>query len=444
MNVGIVGGGALGLAAAYELLLQGHHAAVYERAPVLGGQASTFDVGGGRLERGYHHLFRSDRDMVGLIHELGLGPKLAWLESKVGFFYGGRIYPFTTPMDLLRFTPLSLFNRVRLGLLTLYLQRRKYWPRKYEEVTAEAWTKRWGGRQIYDVIWGPLLRGKFGESASQVSMAWLWGKIYLRTASRGKGMAKELLGYPMGSFGEVFETLAERIRQMGGEIHTGATVTRIAVEEGRATGLRVQLANSPEESRPFDRILSTTPSYIFPRLVPELPEEYKSHLAHVQYQAAILIVLVLDRPLSWAYWMNIADRTLPFVGVVEHTNYVDRSHYGDNHIVYIANYLGRENEMYHMNAEELWQRYLPAIKKINPAFEESWVKERYYHREDAAQPIIGVNYSRQIPPLKTPIRDLWLANTTQIYPEDRGTNYSVRLGRQVARMLVEEAMGKTS
>ncbi len=436
MRVGIVGGGALGLAAAYQLTRDGHQPVVYERAPILGGQASTFDVGGGRLERGYHHLFKSDRYIVDLIHEIGLGHKLAWLESKVGFFHGGKIYPFTTPADLLRFKPLSPFNRLKVGLLTLYLQRKKYWPRQYEGVTAEEWIKKHAGRQIFDVIWDPMLRGKFGANAPEVSMAWLWGKIYLRTSSRGKGLfSKESLGYPLGSFGEIFEVLERKINEAGGEVHYPTTINRIVVEEGKATGLDITHQDGRQETRQFDAILSTTPSSIFPRLVPELPEDYKRYLTPVKYQAAALIVMVLDRPFTWAYWLNIADRSIPFVGVIEHTNYVDKSYYGDNHIVYLSNYLGKETEMYSMDPEELWKRYVPALKKINPEFDESWVKERFYHREDAAQPIIGVDYSKRIPPLKTPIENLWLANTTQIYPEDRGTNYSVRLGRQMARII---------
>ena len=435
MRVGIIGGGALGLAAAYDLLKRGHQAAVYERAPVLGGQASTFDVGGGRLERGYHHWFRSDKHIVDLVHEIGLGHKIAWIESKVGFFYDGEIYRFTTPTDLLRFKPLSLFDRVKLGIVTLYLQRQKYWPRKWEGITAEAWIKRYAGQRIYDVVWGPLLRGKFGARAGEVGMVWLWGKIYLRVSSRKGATGKESLGYPTGSFGEVFEVLADKIRESGGEIHYPVVVNRVVVENGRATGLQVQLPDRPEEIHSFDAILSTTPSYLFPNLVPELPEDYKAMMHRVTYQAAILIVLVLDRPLTWAYWLNIADRSLPFVGVIEHTNYMDKSHYGGNHIVYISNYIGQENEMYQMSPDDLWQRYLPALQKINPAFDESWVKERHYHRENAAQPIIGVNYSSQIPPHETGIEGLWLANTTQIYPEDRGTNYSVKLGREIAKRI---------
>ncbi|HLF04160.1 MAG TPA: FAD-dependent oxidoreductase, partial [Dehalococcoidia bacterium] len=162
MKVGIIGGGAAGLAAAYELTKQGHRAEVFEQAPFLGGQASTFPVGGGRLERGYHHLFVSDRDMVELIHELGLGDKLAWLESRVGLFHGGKIWEFSTPRDLLRFRPLSLVQRLRVGLWTLALQKTTNW-RKFEGVTARDWLEAHLGPQVYRVIWEPLLRGKFGD-----------------------------------------------------------------------------------------------------------------------------------------------------------------------------------------------------------------------------------------------------------------------------------------
>ena len=249
MRVGIIGGGAAGLAAAYYLTEEGHYAEVFERAPFLGGQASTFPVGGGQLERGYHHLFVSDVDMVELIHELGLGDKLAWLESNVGLFQGGRIWDFNTPMDLLRFKPLSLLQRIRVGLWTLYLQKTRNW-RKFEGVTAKDWTVGHMGRQAYQVIWEPLLRGKFGEFYEQIGMTWLWGKIYLRVASRGKGMQKERLGYPMGSFGEVFDVLGERVVQQGGDVHISAGVRKVVVEEGTATGLEVELAGKEPETFP--------------------------------------------------------------------------------------------------------------------------------------------------------------------------------------------------
>ena len=435
MRVGIIGGGAAGLAAAYELLRQGHQAAVFERAPFLGGQASTFEVGGARLERGYHHLFTSDVDMLWLIRELGLEGKLAWLESKVALYHGGRVWPFTTPLDLMRFGDLPVLDRLRLGLSTLYLQRTRRW-RKFEGHTAAEWLRARAGRRAYEAVWEPMLRGKFGRHYDQVGMAWLWGKIALRVASRGRGMARERLGYPMGSFGEIFDTLGERIRSMGGQVHTRAAVSRVATEGGRATGLEVELPGQDPQLQPFDAVIATVPSSIFPRLAPGLPSDYVKKLEGVTYLAAVLVVLALDRPLTWAYWLNVADRSIPFIGVVEQTNFLTPEHYGGKHVVYLANYLGRDDPLFSLGHQELLATYLPHLRRLNPAFDESWIQESYYHREEAAQPVIDAGYGGRIPSHRTPIPGLYLANTTQIYPEDRGTNYSVRLGRKVARLVL--------
>ena len=437
MRVGIIGGGAAGLAAAYELTLHGHYAQVLEHAPFLGGQASTFEVGGGRLERGYHHLFVSDRDMAGLIEEIGLGDKLAWLESKVGLYHGGKVWNFGTPMDLLRFKPLSLAQRLRVGLWTFLLQKTTNW-RKFERVTAREWLSRHMGQRAYEVIWEPLLRGKFGEHHDQVSMTWLWGKIYLRVASRGKGLQKERLGYPMGSFGEVFDVLGQRVVEQGGEVHLSSGVTRVVVENGRAIALEAALEGGEPQVIDYDAVIATTPSYVFTRLAPFLPEDYLEKLQRVKYLSAVMVVLVLDRPLSGKYWMNIADADMPFVALIEHTNLIDKSLYGGNHVVYISNYPSRESALYQKSGEELVEEFTPYLRRINPDFDPSWIVEFHHHKVDGAQPIVGVDYGQHIPDHRTPVKGLYLANTTQIYPEDRGTNYSVRMGRRVAKMVLDD------
>jgi protoporphyrinogen oxidase len=439
MKFGIIGAGAAGLAAAYELGKAGHQAVVYERAPFLGGQASTFDVGGAPLERGYHHLFTSDTAILELIDDIGLGDRMRWFESSVGFLSGnGQIHNLVTPMDLLRFSPLNIIDRVRLGVVTMLLNWRKDW-RALEGITADEWIRRWAGPGVYGTVWGPLLRGKFGEeNFDKVGMPWFWGKIHTRFASRGKGMTKELLGYPMGSFGEVFEVLANRVREMDGQVHLSAAVDRVTVEDGVATGLEVTLGDGESSAENFEAVLATTPSFIFPKLVPPMPDDYARRLSGVTYMAAVLIILELDRPLTDVYWLNVADRSIPFVGVIEHTNMIDPSLYGGKHIVYLANYLSIDSPLYAMSHEELLTEYLPHLRKVNPDFEDSWVQTSHHHKVGAAQPIIGTNYSERIPDHRTPFERLYLANTTQIYPEDRGTNYSVRMGRQVARMMLDD------
>ena len=442
MRVGIIGGGVAGLAAAYHLTKEGHFAEVFEVAPFLGGQASTFDVFGGQLERGYHHLFVSDTEISDLIQELGLGGKLAWLESTVGFYHGGKIWDFASPMDLLRFKPLPFLDRIRVGFWTFILQKTKSYS-KFEGVTARDWLSKRMGRRGYEVIWEPLLRGKFGEFYDKIGMTWIWNKVTLRVASRKGAGQVEHLGYPMGSFGEVIEVLAERIAQQGGVVHTSASVTQIVDADGSATTMEVQLEGRETERREYDAIIATTPSYVFTRLAPAMPPEYQSKLEDVDYLSAVLMVLVMDRPFTNKYWMNIADPNMPFVALIEHTNLIDKELYGGKHILYISNYPSRDNELYQMSGDELMDLFVPHLQKINPDFERSWVIEYHHHRVDGAQPIVGVNYGAGIPDHRTPLQGLYLANTTQIYPEDRGTNYSVRMGRQVAQMVMDDASSTT-
>ena len=442
MRVGIIGGGVAGLAAAYHLTKEGHFAEVFEVAPFLGGQASTFDVFGGQLERGYHHLFVSDTEISDLIQELGLGGKLAWLESTVGFYHGGKIWDFASPMDLLRFKPLPFLDRIRVGFWTFILQKTKSYS-KFEGVTARDWLSKRMGRRGYEVIWEPLLRGKFGEFYDKIGMTWIWNKVTLRVASRKGAGQVEHLGYPMGSFGEVIEVLAERIAQQGGVVHTSASVTQIVEADGSATAMEVQLEGGETERREYDAIIATTPSYVFTRLAPAMPPEYQSKLEDVDYLSAVLMVLVMDRPFTNKYWMNIADPNMPFVALIEHTNLIDKELYGGKHILYISNYPSRDNELYQMSGDELMDLFVPHLQKINPDFERSWVIEYHHHRVDGAQPIVGVNYGARIPDHRTPLQGLYLANTTQIYPEDRGTNYSVRMGRQVAQMVMDDASSTT-
>ena len=214
----------------------------------------------------------------------------------------------------------------------------------------------------------------------------------------------------------------------------------MVINNGVATGLEVKQPGQSTEVKDYDAVIATTPSYVFTRLVPEIPEDYLDKLTKVDYLAAVVLILVLDRSLSNKYWLSVADDTLPFVGIIEHTNMIDKELYGGKHILYISNYPDRESDLYRLSAEEMLELFVPHLKKINPDFDTSWVLEYHHHRVDGAQPIIGINYSQRIPDHRTPFDKLYLANTTQIFPEDRGTNYSIRMGRQVARMVLEDAL----
>lgn len=433
MNVGIVGAGVLGLAAARKLQQAGHRVTIFEGRDDVGGQVVTFEVGGERIECFYHHLFTNDTVAVRYIEEMGLGERLRWIEPSNAILRNGRIYPFVGPLDLLRYTAVPFIGRVRLGLAALWLRRQKDY-RKYEQVTARGWMERAVGHRAYEGVWGPLLRGKFADQADNVGMTWLWGKIYLRFASRsGAGGHKEQLGYLEGSFNTYIERLGERVRQDGGTIHLKMPVEQVLVEGGRVTGIR---AGGTDHD--FDAVLMTTPNIVTARIVPALPAGYRAQLDKVRYQWATCLVLALDRQLSDVYWLSVAD-DLPFVAVVEHTNFISASRYGGNHIVYLSNYVSPGDPVLDMTADQLFDHYLAGLKTVNPRFERSWVRQMWLFKDPGGQPVITTNYASQIPDMPTGIDGLYLANTTQVYPEDRGQNYSLRLGERVAELMLQDA-----
>ena len=235
----------------------------------------------------------------------------------------------------------------------------------------------------------------------------------------------------------LIDELERHIVEMGGDVRTGTPVTRILTEEGRVKGLAIEEREGAEREVPFDLVIATVPSFTLPRLV-DLPEEYVAKLQGVEYEGAIAVIWVLKHRLSDIYWLNIADQQIPFLLVLEQTNLVSPDEYGGKHIIYTANYVTREDHRWSMDADEIVREYIPHLKKVNPDFDETWIESYYLHKEPAAQPIVTVNYREKIPSVKTPIRGLWLAAMSQVYPEDRGTNYSLRLAMEVARRAIEE------
>lgn len=425
MKIAIVGGGLTGMSAAYELSRAGHQCALYERDDTLGGLAGSFRVNGVLLEKFYHHLFTSDTAMVKLIEDVGLGSDLVWNPTATGTYYAGRIFRLATPMDVLRFKPLSFINRIRLGSLAIIPRFVRNW-RKLEEITAKDWLIKWGGRQVYDVVWYPLIRNKFGSHADEVAAVWFWNKLKLRGSSRGKGQA-ENLGYLLGGFGRAIDALETRLRQMGVDIRLASPVQHIAIEDGRAVGVEV---NRRRED--YDLVLVTAAPEILLNLAPGLPDDYQRRLNQIKYLANACLIMKLDRNLSTTYWLNINDASTPFVAVVEHTNMQRPEEYGGHHLAYLSRYMDAADPHYTMSAEELFQAYLPHLQKIYPGFSPDWVLELHAWRERYTQPVVGLHYSDIRPPFQTPVDGLWLCSMAQIYPEDRGMNYAVAYGQKVA------------
>lgn len=436
VDVVIVGAGFTGLTAALELSARGLRCRLLEREPFVGGLAAGFDVDGERLERFYHHWFDSDHEIFELCAEMGLGDRVERHFSRTGLYYANAVFRLTTPLDVLRFAPLSPPDRIRLGLLALRARRVRDW-RLLEGQTAEEWLVQLGGRRVYDLVWRPLLAGKFGKYADQVGATWMWTKLALRGGSRSRG-GRETLNYIRGGCDVLLDALRERLIADGVDIRTGTAVDEVVTGED---GVRGVIAGG--RYHPARQVLLTTAPPLSAGLLGEHPGHHpavpvlRRQLGGIDYLANICLVLRNSRPLSQTYWLNVNDPTFPYVGVIEHTNLEDPARYGGSHVVYLSKYLPEDDPLYLMSDEEVFEHSLPHLRRMFPNFERDWVRGYDVWRAPYAQPVVTPHYTVDMPPFAPPLPGLFLASMAQVFPEDRGTNYAVRDGRKVARLMAD-------
>jgi len=364
---------------------------------------------------------------MSLVQSLGREQDVLWHPTSTGMYFAHRIFRLSRPWDVLKFTPLSFTNRLRLGYMTLAARRIKDW-RALEGVTAKEWLLKLGGEQVYRVVWEPLLIGKFGEYAEEVSAVWLWNKLKLRGGSRGRA-GQEMLAYYKGGFSALASQVTDAIKQCGGEIQLDTSVRAISSSAGQVNGLMTSKGFIPAGS-----VLLTVPLTLAADLVaPIAPSGYTESLRRIRYLSNICIVLELNRSLSSMYWLNVNDPSFPFVGVIEHTNFEPASTYAGRHIVYLSKYLPRSAELYRMCNEDAVEVAVGALTRMFPNFRPGIIENAHVWRADFAQPLVERHYARLIPEFVTPVKNLFLSSMAQVYPEDRGTNYALRNGNQAAR-----------
>ncbi len=435
MRIGIVGAGIAGLSAAYDLLGAGHEVVLFEASERCGGLAAGFrdESWEWSLEKFYHHLFTSDKEIIGLVDELGMSDKLFFPRPTTSVIYDGEIVPFDSPKRWITFPGFNLLDVARFGLVSAYLRFSKPW-RKLEKETADTWLRRWYGDKIYEMTWRPMLIGKFGPFYQEANMAWMWARLHVRSPK---------LGYFEGGFQAFVDRLAEAVEDRGGKINLISPVKEIKQGENN----QLQLSNS-ERTAVFDRILVTTAPAQMARMTPSLPESYLDQLLKLKSMGAVVMTLALKKPLMTdtnTYWLNIPanspDKTkneIPFLALVEHTNYIERKHYGKDHILYCGDYVTQDHPYFEMNQDELEELFTSVLHKFNPAFKRDWVRRSWLFRARYAQPVPVINHSQNIPDIRTPLPGLYLASMSQVYPWDRGTNFAVEIGRRAARVILDD------
>jgi protoporphyrinogen oxidase len=417
----------MGLGAAYQLALDGHVPVVLEADDRIGGMAASFDFGGVQIERYYHFHCTADEDLFILLRELGLEEKLHWVATRMGYYFGGRVQPWGNPRALLAFRGLGPIDKLRYGM-HVYLATRRQDCRALDKLEATRWIRRWVGRRAYEVLWRNLLELKFYQFAHELSAAWICARI--RRVGRSRyGPFREKLGFLDGGSDVVLSAMSAEILRRGGQIRLSQPVSRVRIEDGAVAGVE-----TGEGFSPFQKVISTVPMPYVPRIIPDLPAELLDSYRSLKNIAVVCVIAKLARSLTENFWLNVNDPQMDIPGLVEYSNLRPL----DQHIVYVPFYMPGEHPKYR-DPDSIFkskvQRYL---KRINANLRAQDILDIRVSRYRFAQPVCTPGFADRLPPIRLPIRGLFVADTSFYYPEDRGISESIGLARKIARIAVAE------
>lgn len=430
MRIGIIGGGVTGMAEAFYLARKGHDVTLYEKGKTLGGLAAWFNIGGRDVERYYHFIMTCDKHQLDWYDELGLTNELNWVGTQTAFYTNAKFYPFSEPMHLLKFAPLSIPQRLRLAATLAYMTKvSKNW-RAYEDRKACEWLPKYGGRKAWELIFKPMLDMKFGSHRDEMSMAWLWGRFNMVGQYREEKSGKEKRAWLKGSTRVLVEACERELAKLKVTVRKEANVEQIVVENGRAAAVI-----EGGERRDFDRIVFSAPSTTLKALLPASTEgdAYFKTIYDQKYYGVTCLVASLTKKINPYFWTYISDANIPFVGLVNYADFTAWEGQPGHNVIYIPWYSEVHQEPYTLPKEVVIARYMEGLKKMHPGFDESWVQEVIVARDPSTAMVCTGRYSERLIGLKTPIKDLYFANLSQIYPQDRGISPGIKLARYAVK-----------
>ena len=421
-KVAVLGAGPMGLGVAYQLARDGHHPIVFEADDRIGGMTASFDFSGQLIERYYHFHCISDHAFIRVLEELGLIDKLHWVPTKMGYWYLNMLQPWGNPTALLKFKGLGLIAKFRYGLHAFLATKRDNW-RPLDRLDAVSWIRRWVGAEAYEVLWRRLFEYKFYEYTSSLSAAWIWSRIRRLGRSR-YNLFSEKLGYLEGGSDTLLTAIDSDVKKNGGEIRLSHPVKRVIIEGGIAKG--VETDQGTEE---FDLVISTIPLPYVPKVMADLPPSILNQFKSVKNIAVVCVIVKLKRSLTENFWLNTNDPDMEIPGIIEYSNLRPL----ENTIVYVPFYMPGEHPNYAKPDEHFLSKVKSYFKKINPTLVDADFLDMRASRYRFAQPIGTPGLLDGLPKPKLPIQNLWVADTSYYYPEDRGISESLDFGRKMAR-----------
>lgn len=421
LRVAVLGAGPMGLAAAYQAALDGREVVVFEAADRIGGMAASFDFGGMQIERYYHFHCTTDKAFIATLRELGIEQALHWAHTRMGYFYKGDLYDWGSGWALLKFPDLNLIEKFRYGLHAFIASKSNDWQ-ELDRLPAKLWIRRWVGDNAYKVLWTQLFELKFHRYADQISAAWIWSRVRRLARSRD-ALMREKLGYLEGGSETLLNAMRDEIVKRGGEIRLSTPATRVVVENGKLQGLE---AGGALER--FDAVISTVPLPYATSILADLPEEILERYRTVQYMGVVCVIAKLKKPLSDKFWVNVHDPDMDIPGLVEYTNLRPMEH----HIVFVPYYLPGDHPKYREPDDVFQVKMRRYLRRINRSLREEDILDVRVHRYRYAQPICPVGFGQHLPDWKLPIKNLFVADTSFYYPEDRGISESIELARRMA------------
>lgn len=439
MKTCVVGGGIMGITLGYLLSQRGVEVEIFEASPTLGGLAGPLTLGDGtEVDRFYHAILSSDNYLQQLCRDLHIEDQFRFRETKMGFFHHGQVYSMNGIVDFLRFPPLGWIDRFRLGLTILAAQRIQDWQ-QLESISVEDWLVRWSGRNTYNNLWKPMLRAKFDGSFANVPATWIWSRLVRMKSTRNGAAQKEQAGHLIGGYITLLQAMATEIAAAGGKIHLNSPIQEIVVKDGRVAGVRTQ-----GQTRHFDSVAVTMQAPVLSKLIPGADTSYRESLSSQEYLGIICPLLVMSKPLSGYWTVNITDESIPFTGIIETTAYIDTQYTGGHHLIYLPKYTLPGSDWQRKTDDEIKQIWLTNLQRMFPDFSLNDVEYFLVHRERYVEPLHGLEESHLIPTVRTPVQDLYLATTSQIYPALTNGESVSRHANDAAEMILSDMKARAT